>query len=193
MQPFSPSLNASAPTKKRDWWGKATVKVMTDQSLSYRSRVLYAVISAHVPKAQNVANVGFRRLAALLGVSAGTIFSWAKELEKAKYIEKQASVPGKRGAFLLTSSAFPQPEREKMAAVSSGCGRCHAVKQLRGNGFCAQCSAEIDKERAVKEALVALQSSGVPITTSGVIAYLRDRKDERKFNKAMRRLGVKAA
>lgn len=165
---------------------------MTDQRISYQSRVLYTVISAHVPRESNSAYVGFRRLAKMFEVSTGTIFTWLKELTEFGHLQKIAAEPGKRGWFLLKSESFPQPKVVEAPKISV-CARCNGAGFIKASGFCVKCAAEADKERVVKEVLAALNASGSPATMAAVIAYLRDQKDHRKFAKTFKKLGVRAA
>jgi ribosomal protein S14 len=140
------------------WWARAAMQVALDPAVSDKAYRVFTVIAAHGKG--NIANVGQRRVAKLMGKTQSYVSKRVKELRGSGWVGTKEVGTGKRAVYVLLSAAYEgEPAADSVAAPPSypqagpHCSRCHcARKAIPACGICRKCLREMEEERMLRAA-----------------------------------------
>lgn len=95
------------------------MQVLTDTTISYRSRVVYAFLAGCAFDGPRV-RVGQRFIAEAVGSSLGSVNNSLKELARAGHLEPILGPSGKRSAYDLKSPVFSYTRARRYAGGLTG-------------------------------------------------------------------------
>ena len=174
------------------WWGKAAMQVALDPAVSDKAYRVFTVIAAYGKG--NIANVGQRRLALLMGKTQSYISKRVHELRKSGWLGTQQVSSGKRTVYVLLSDAYGGTQRATQvstpatpeSATGVKCSNCHRLrKALPASGICRKCVREMEEERTLR---VAREKLGADATLEQLALECHIQRITPRIRKVMRRI-----
>jgi hypothetical protein len=151
------------------WFGRPSVKIISDPNVKAEEFRLYCLLSAYVFSG-NIARVGQRRLAQILGHSQSFISDHIKALIRTGWISRADfnSKNGQRTDYILNSAVF-KPDAEPASASALVCTKCQQFKRnLPITSVCREC-VKLAHDRKRME--YALQTLGKNATDHELAAF----------------------
>jgi DNA-binding transcriptional MocR family regulator len=102
-------------------YGRLPDSVLFDRQLTDFAKVVFSAVARHVFQG-NVASIGTRELAKLLGTSQARVARAVRELVKSGAMENRRVKRGQRAMWVLASPVFGQKQGKVTEVVSSPSG-----------------------------------------------------------------------
>ena len=173
------------------WWGKAAMQVALDPAVSDKAYRVFTVIAAYGKG--NIANVGQRRVAALMGKTQSYISKRVQELRKSGWLGTKNVGSGRRTVYVLLSAAYEgEPSADAVASPPSSqpagvqCAHCRRMrKALPISGICRKCIREMNEERRL---IAARQELGPDATIEQLALHCHIQRITPRIRKILRRI-----
>jgi len=130
-------------------YARLPLSVLTDETLNLSSLRVYCALSASVFRGKQVANVGIRQMAQMLGVGKSSVARAMNALIKRGHIALEGSGKGHRAQYRLTSPVF-EAKAEKREVVLNVCGKCGKRRKVNKTGYCEGCRIQSEVERRMR-------------------------------------------
>ena len=167
------------------------MQVALDPAVSDKAYRVFTVIAAYGKG--NIANVGQRRVAALMGKTQSYISKRVQELRKSGWLGTKNVGSGRRTVYVLLSAAYEgEPSADAVASPPSSqsagvqCAHCRRMrKALPISGICRKCIREMNEERRL---IVARQELGPDATVEQLALHCHIQRITPHIRKILRRV-----